>query len=70
MACIDTFEGTVKAGDRVRVPMPDGTARVVDVIAVEFLDVDRAARRAEVALILAGVECSDLVVGSELHAAD
>ena len=68
VACINILEGRVRVGDRLRVPIADGTARIVEVAAVEFLDVDRPARRAEVALILADVECAELVVGSELRA--
>ena len=68
---VDILDGTVRVGDELMVPMLDGRSRLVEVIAVDFLDIDigRPTSRAEIALRVADIRLDEVAIGSIIERA-
>lgn len=68
---IDILEGKVVVGDKLVVPTADGRPRVVEVLAVDFLDIDldRPTFRAEVALWVGDIRPSEVTIGHIIRSA-
>jgi selenocysteine-specific translation elongation factor len=68
---VEILDGKVAVGDELVVSTSDGRTRIVEVLAVDFLDIDigRPTSRAEVALTVGDIRPGEVMIGDMLHAA-
>jgi GTPase len=68
---VDVLEGVVTVGDRLALPMRDGTSRIVEVHAVDFVDLEigRPSARAEIGLTFEDLVSDEVVIAGCVTAA-